>query len=311
MQLYRTLAALRRARGNADAGRAVAIGAFDGLHLGHQEILSRLKSAGRAKACRTLVCSFEPMPGEVLSPKDPPARLTCFRERFELLDTLGIDEFFCPHFRALRGLSPQVFIDQLLVEDLGTRHLVVGHDFRFGFGRAGDLDDLRAAGHRHGFDLTVVEPVSWGNCRVSSTSIRAALAAGDLGLAKTMLGRDYSMSGRVIRGLGIGKDLGFPTANVALKRRRAPVDGIFAVRVGGLGSELLEGVASVGTRPTVGGGRPLLEVLLFDFDRDIYGRHITVHFIERLREERKFSDLEAMKAQMHRDVAEARAALRA
>lgn len=310
MRLYRKLEGLRRA-GVADDGRAVAIGAFDGLHLGHQEILSRLKAAARAKGCRTLVCSFEPMPAEVLQPKDPPARLTCFRERYELLEALGIDEFFCPHFRALRGLSPQVFIQKLLVESLGTRHLVVGHDFRFGLGRAGNLDDLRAAGRRHGFDLTVIEPVSWGNCRVSSTAIRAALAAGDLGLAKTMLGRDYSMSGRVIRGLGIGKQLGFPTANVALKRRRAPVDGIFAVRVGGLGPELLEGVASVGTRPTVGGGKPLLEVLIFDLDRDIYGRHITVHFIERLREERRFSDLDAMKAQMHRDVAEARAALRA
>src|SRR5690606_17964095 len=123
--------------------------------------------------------------------------------RFELLRALNIDEFFCPHFRALRGLSPQVFIEKLLVDSLRTRHLVVGHDFRFGLGRAGDLDDLRMAGRRHGFDVTVLEPVSWGNCRVSSTAIRAALAAGDLGLAKTMLGRDYSMSGRVIRGLGL------------------------------------------------------------------------------------------------------------
>jgi riboflavin kinase/FMN adenylyltransferase len=309
MCLYRTLDALQRDE-RAESGRAVAIGAFDGLHLGHQEILSRLKAAARAKDCVSLVCSFEPMPAEVLSPEDPPARLTCFRERFELFAEIGIDQFFCPHFRALRGLSPQVFIETLLVERLATRHLVVGHDFRFGLKRAGDLDDLRSAGRRHGFDLTVVEPVSWRGGRISSTAIRAALAAGDLGMAKTMLGRDYSMSGRVVRGLGIGKDLGFPTANVNLKRRRAPVDGIFAVRVGGVDGALLDGVASVGTRPTIGGGRPLLEVLIFDFDRDIYGRHITVHFIERLREERHFPDLEALKAQMHRDVREARAALR-
>jgi riboflavin kinase / FMN adenylyltransferase len=289
-------------------GRVVTIGAFDGLHVGHRAILAAVLDSARRAGAPALVCSFEPTPGEVLSPGDPPARLTCFRERFELLDAFGIDEFFCPSFRKLRSLTPQAFVEDLLVARLSARHVVVGHDFRFGFGRGGTLTDLRDAGERYGFAVTIVPPVSLGGERVSSTAIRAALAAGDLEHAKTMLGRDYSMSGRVIRGLGLGKQLGFPTANVSLKRRRAPVDGIFAVRVGGLG-RLLDGVASVGTRPTVGGDHALLEVLIFDFDRDVYGQHITVHFVKRLREERHFDGLDAMKAQMALDVGEARAAL--
>ena len=305
MRLCRDIDAMKPVPG----GRAVTIGAFDGLHLGHQKILDAVLDAARSDSIPALVCSFEPMPGEVLCPEDPPARLTCFRERFELLARAGIDEFFCPSFRKLKLLSPQAFIEELLVARLAARHVVVGHDFRFGRGRGGGLDDLRRAGERHGFTVTVVPPVSLNGERISSTAIRAALAGGDLAKAKAMLGRDFSLSGRVIRGLGLGKELGFPTANVSLKRRRSPVDGIFAVRVGGLAPHLLDGVASVGTRPTVGGGPTLLEVLIFDFDRDVYGEHITVHFIKRLREERHFDGLDALKAQIALDVGEARAAL--
>ncbi len=290
-------------------GRIVTVGAFDGLHVGHQRILATVLEAAQALDVPALVCSFEPMPGEVLLPDCPPARLTCFRERFELLCATGIDEFFCPRFRKLKQLPPQVFVEELLVARFAARHVVVGHDFRFGRGRGGGLDELRHAGREHGFDVTVVPPVALGGERVSSTAIRSALAAGDLDKAKAMLGRDYSLSGRVIRGLGLGKRLGFPTANVSLKRRRSPVDGIFAVRVSGLGPSLLDGVASIGTRPTVGGDHALLEVLIFDFDRDVYGEHITVHFIKRLREERHFDGLDALKAQMALDVGEARAAL--
>ena len=194
---------------------------------------------------------------------------------------------------------------------LAASQVVVGHDFRFGAGRRGTLEDLRAGGRRHGYDVTTVPPVYSDGQRVSSTAIRAALRAGDLAAAKRMLGRDYAMSGRVVPGLGVGKTLGFPTANVELKRRLAPVDGIFAVRVAGLRPALLDGVASVGNRPMVGGGRVLLEVFLFDFDRDIYRQYITVQFVARLREERTFADLAAMQAQMHLDVRDAKAALRA
>lgn len=309
MRLYRKTATLERCL--PATGRAVAIGAFDGVHLGHRVILERLKAAASAAQCPAAVFSFEPMPAEVMAPADPPARLTRFRERFELFAAAGVDEFFCPSFRMLRSMAPDAFVDALLDRGLHTRHLVVGHDFRFGAGRGGGLEDLERASRRLGFELTVVEPVEYCGRRVSSTAIRSALAAGDLEAARAMLGRDYSLSGRVIRGLGLGKVLGFPTANVSLKRRRSPVDGIFAVRVGGLGPRLLDGVASVGTRPTIGGDGALLEVLIFDFDRDIYGEHISVHFVRRLREERRFPNLDALKAQMRLDVEEARAALEA
>ena len=187
----------------------------------------------------------------------------------------------------------------------------MGHDFRFASHRLGTLDDLDAAGRAGGFEVTAIPAVYLDGERVSSTVIRAALQDGDLNTARRMLGREYSMSGTVIRGLGLGRKLGFPTANVNLNRRLTPVDGIFAARVRGVGEKVLDGVASVGTRPTVGGVKPLLEVFIFGFDRDIYGEYITVQFVKRLREERKFSDVDSMVEQMHRDVVDARAVLAA
>jgi riboflavin kinase/FMN adenylyltransferase len=237
--------------------------------------------------------------------------LTRFREKFELLRELDIDELYCPRFRSIRNLSPDAFIGELLVKGLKARRIVVGEDFRFAARRAGDVSVLHDAGKRHGFMVTSVAPVDYNGRRVSSTDIRLALGAGDLETARGMLGRDYSMSGRVVRGLGLGRKLGYPTANVNLSRRQTPVDGIFAARVTGLGAKPLDGVASVGTRPTVGGEKPLLEVYIFDFDRDIYGQQITVQFVERLREERKYADLDSMVQQIHADVAAARAALAA
>lgn len=308
MQLYRYLPFLKR---SGKTARAVTVGAYDGLHLGHQEILRRLSEQGRNAGLSTLVLSFEPTPREFFSPANPPARLTRFRERFDLLAEYGIDEFFCPRFSSIHNLSPEAFIRGLLVEGLGAKHIVVGDDFRFASQRLGTLENLDAAGKSCGFEVTAVAAVYQDNCRVSSTAIRAALQCGDLETARSMLGRDYSMSGQVIRGLGLGKKLGFPTANVNLNRRLTPVDGIFAARVSGLTEGLLDGIASVGTRPTVGGVKPLLEVCIFDFDRDIYGEYITVHFIERLREERKFSDVDSMVIQMHKDVVDAHAALTA
>jgi len=307
MRLYRTFASLRRSP--SAKPRAVAIGVFDGLHIGHQAILERARGAADEVGGTSLVLTFEPTPKEFFSPATAPPRLTRFRERFELLDALGLDELFCAKFGAVRDLTPRAFIDELLIADLRAGHVVVGDDFRFGADRSGTVSDLRALGARHGLAVTEVPPVFFKGERVSSTAIREALKAGDLATARNLLGRDYSISGRVVRGLGLGRKLGFPTANVHLKRIQAPVDGIFAARVTGLGDAPLDGVASVGTRPTIGGGMPLLEVLIFDFDRDIYGRYITVHFVKRLREERHFADLELLKRQMHVDVAAARAAL--
>jgi riboflavin kinase/FMN adenylyltransferase len=307
MRLYRTAAALPEPA----PPRVVTIGVFDGLHLGHEAILERAAAEATAAAQSALVFTFEPTPKEFFAPTNPPPRLTRFRERFERLDALGIDELFCPSFGAVRDLDPERFIGELLVARLGARHVVVGDDFRFGAGRAGTVADLRAAGARHRFGVTEVAPVYWRGERVSSTAIRHALKMGNLATARGMLGRDYSMSGRVVRGLGLGRQLGFPTANVNLKRLQAPVDGIFAARVSGLGGGLRDGVASVGTRPTIGGRHALLEVLIFDFDEDIYGKYITVQFVQRLREERHFADLAAMQRQMHLDVEAARAALTA
>jgi riboflavin kinase/FMN adenylyltransferase len=307
MRLYRTAGVLP----TPGAARVVSIGVFDGLHLGHEAILRHAKAEADAAALSSLVFSFEPTPKEFFAPTNPPPRLTRFRERFERLDSLGLDELFCPSFGAVRDLDAQRFIDELLVARLNAKHVVVGDDFRFGAGRAGTVADLRAAGARHDFRVTEVAPIFWRGERVSSTAVRTALKAGDLATARGMLGRDYSMSGRVVRGLGLGRKLGFPTANVNLKRLQAPVDGIFAARVGGLGDGLLDGVASLGTRPTIGGLHALLEVLIFDFDRDIYGEYITVQFVERLREERRFADVAAMQRQMHLDVEAARAALTA
>ncbi len=308
MYLYRDLNSLKR---TGRIARAITVGAYDGLHLGHQEILRRLVELGREADLSTLVMSFEPMPKEFFSPVNPPARLTRFRERMDLLAKFGVDEFFCPRFDNIRDLSPNGFIRELLIDGLNANHVVVGHDFRFASHRLGSLQDLNAAGRANGFEVTAIPAVYLDDERISSTVIRAALQTGDLDTARRMLGRNYSMSGTVIRGLGLGRNLGFPTANVNLNRRVTPVDGIFAARVGGIGDEMLDGVASVGTRPTVGGVKPLLEVFIFGFDRDIYGEYITVHFVKRLREERKYSDVDSMVAQMHRDVVDARAVLAA
>jgi riboflavin kinase/FMN adenylyltransferase len=308
MLLYRYLSASMKA---SPSSRALTIGAYDGIHLGHRAILTELRRQARDVGLPAAVLSFEPMPREFFAQANPPARLTRFREKFECLDEVGIDELFCPHFSAVRDLSPDVFIRELLVDRLRVRRIIVGDDFRFAAGRVGDTDDLRRAGLRHGFDVTTVPAVFWRDRRISSTDIRLALHAGDLETARGMLGRDYSMSGRVVRGLGLGRQLGFPTANVSLNRRQTPVEGIFAARVIGLPGGSLDGVASVGTRPTVGGEKPLLEVYIFDFDRDIYGEYITVQFVERLREERKYADLDSMVVQMHKDVSAARAALAA
>jgi riboflavin kinase/FMN adenylyltransferase len=307
MRLLRSISTLSRTA--AEAGRVVTIGAFDGVHLGHREILHRASAIAAEQGRRVTVTSFEPTPAEFFARGEPPARLTRFRERFEQLEAMGIDELFCPPFKRINTLDHERFADEILQGALGASHVVIGHDFRYGAGRRGTVETLRAAGRVRGFGLTVVDPVYLDGRRISSTGIRAALEVGDLDAAARMLGRDYSMSGRVVHGLGLGKDLGFPTANVNLKRRKAPVDGIFAVEVDGLGPASLAGVASVGCRPTVGGGETLLEVYVFDFDANIYGAYITVRFKARLRAEETFATIEAMREQMHADVEAAKAAL--
>ena len=299
-------------------GKCVAtIGTFDGLHLGHQRILSRVTAIARERRLPSVVLSFEPTPREYFSDGAPPARLTRFREKFDALNNLGMHWLFCPPFDAvMQSLEPEEFIQQLLVDTLDVQHLVVGDDFVFAKQRRGNVDHLRCEGERHGFSVEQVGSVLEDGKRVSSTEIRRLLAAGEMSGAKHLLGRHYAMTGRVIDGQKLGKKLGFPTANVNLNRRASPVAGIFAVRVGGLAAsneqqDLLDGVASVGTRPTIEGIEPLLEVHIFDFDRDIYGEYIQVEFVAKLRDEVKFPDLESMTEQMHIDAAQAREILKA
>jgi len=306
MRLIRSIGSIAA---SAASGRVVTIGAFDGLHLGHLEIFRQARSAADRFAVPVAALTFEPTPAEYFAVGEPPARLTCFRERFEQLDRLGVEELVCPPFREVNSLEHQCFVREVLVDRLGVREVVVGSDFRYGAGAAGNTQTLSELGRELGFGVTVVEAVYDDGERISSTRIREALAAGQLDLASRMLGRDYSMSGRVVHGLGLGSGLGFPTANVNLKRRKAPVDGIFAVQVDGLGAVPLDGVASVGSRPTVGGGKTLLEVFIFDFSARIYGSYISVRFRSRLRGEEKFPSIEAMQVQMHADVAAAKAAL--
>jgi riboflavin kinase/FMN adenylyltransferase len=288
------------------------IGVYDGLHVGHQLILSRVLAAADELSLPALMFSFEPTPQEYFSAVTPPARLMRFREKYQALKASGVDVFYCPRFqKALSSLQPQPFVEQLLNGMLNVKHLVVGDDFHFASKRSGTIDDLIAGGERYGFTVEQVGSVALDGERVSSTGIRSALRSGDLAKASRMLGRPYRMSGRVVAGQRLGKTLGFPTANLKLNRKLSPLTGVFAVRVVGLGGEPLHAVASLGTRPTVNGVEPLLEVHIFDFSADIYGKHIDVEFVAKLRDEEKFPDLDTMRNQMHIDAAEARAILAA
>lgn len=291
-------------------GCVATIGVFDGVHLGHQRILARVQVEAARRDLPSLVFSFEPTPQEVMNPQRPPARLMCLREKVLVLRQSGVGYLYCPPFEpALQTLAPEAFIEQLLVRTLGVKHLVVGDDFRFGQGRAGTFSHLEAGGRQHGFDVEQVGSVAAGGLRVSSTAIRTALAGGDLKTVYQLMGRPYRMVGRVTRGRQLGRALGFPTANIRLQRRVSPVSGIFAVRVHGIGHEPRDAVASIGTRPTVDGVEPLLEVHVFDFDGDLYGEEIAVDFVARLRDEARFDDLEALRLQMERDAVDARRAL--
>jgi riboflavin kinase/FMN adenylyltransferase len=285
---------------------------FDGVHLGHQRILDRVRAEAGRLGVPSLVFSFDPTPQEVMGSRSPPARLMRLREKVLRLEEAGIDYLYCPPFApALQDLEPVEFIQQLLVRRLGIRHLVVGDDFRFARGRSGTMAHLEEGGAEFGFGTERVGSVMVGSLRVSSTAIRTALATGDLATAASLLGRPYRMVGRVSRGRQLGRQLGFPTANMRLHRRVSPVSGIFAVRVHGADHGVRDAVASIGTRPTIDGIEPLLEVHVFDFDGDLYGRQIAVDFVARLRDEVRFEDLDALRRQMELDAAEARRALAA
>jgi riboflavin kinase / FMN adenylyltransferase len=287
-------------------GCALTIGTYDGIHLGHQALIARLDQHARRLRRPATLLTFEPTPREYLSPANPPARLTSLRERWRVLSPMGLDYLWLLRFgHALRNLSAEGFA-RLLAREAAPAVVVVGHDFRFARKGEGTAETLVQAGRRFGFDVDVLEPVTLDGERISSSGVRAALACGDFARAQRLLGRPWSMRARVIVGRRLGRELGFPTANLPLERRRAPVNGIFAVRVHGVGEGARPGVASLGTRPTVDGSAWLLEAHVFDFQGDLYGREIEVEFVAKLREEERFASIEALTAQMRRDAGEAR-----
>lgn len=292
-------------------GCVVAIGNFDGLHLGHQAILAALTARGREQGLPAAVLTFEPHPREYLAPAQAPARLMRLRDKAEALAAAGIAELRVLRFgAALAGVTAEEFIEQVLVRTMRTKHVVIGEGFRFGKGRSGDVAQLLRAGMSRGFVVNEILPRSLDGRVVSSTRVRESLAAGRLGEAKSLLGRDYRIAGRVIAGQALGRRLGMPTANIRLHRRVPPLAGIFAVRVTGAGLDRQPGVASVGTRPTLGGGGEwLLEVNVFDFAGELRRERLAVDFVERLRDERRFGNLDALADEMRRDALRARAIL--
>jgi riboflavin kinase/FMN adenylyltransferase len=302
MQVFRTIPA------RAASPTVLAIGNFDGLHLGHRALLARLTAKARELGLPSAVMTFEPHPRELFSPDQAPVRLTSLREKLGLIEACGVDRVYVCHFNLkLAALGADEFIERLLVQGLAVRHIIIGDDFRFGRGRGGDFATLQQAGSAHGFGVEAMHTIDLDGERVSSSAVREALAAGDLEHAARLLGRPYNIAGRVVQGNQIGRAIGFPTANIQLKRKRVPLSGVFAVEVSGLDKRPLPGAASLGVRPTLGEGlRPVLEVHLLDFDRDIYGRHATVHFLHKLRDEAKFDSLSALAAQIGQDVAATR-----
>lgn len=291
-------------------GNVVTIGNYDGVHRGHQHLLAVVAARAHELGAPATVVTFEPTPREYFEGDAAPARLMRLREKLEALSLYGIDRVVVLRFDSrMQTISAKDFVERLLVRGLGTRHLVVGHDFHFARRREGNVETLRAGGAAHGFSVEEMGPFLVDGERVSSSLVRDALGCGDLARAASLLGRPYRIAGRVRRGQQLGRKLGYPTANLALHRKVVPLWGIFAVRVSGAGLVDRPAVVSLGTRPTIDGTDPLLEVHVFDFAGDLYGRYLDVDFVQRLRDERKFESLDALVEQMHRDAAAARQVL--
>lgn len=288
-------------------GCVATIGNFDGVHLGHQAVIGQLSEKADEMGLPTVVITFEPQPLEYFRPGQTPARLTRLREKLQALRRFRVDRILClPFNHKLASMPAEDFIRRVLLDGLDVKYLVVGDDFRFGKERKGDFALLQQAGRQFGFQVVNMHTFMIDNQRVSSTRVREALNRGDLQEAERLLGRSYRMSGRVAHGEKLGRQLGFPTANIHVHRKATPLQGIFVVEVFGIEGEPLPGVASLGTRPTVDGKKTILEVYLFDFDRDIYGEYLQVSFLHKLRDEEKYTTLDALKIQIGRDVENAK-----
>ena len=288
-------------------GCVATIGNFDGVHLGHRALIDQLAALGRERDAPTTLVTFEPQPLEFFAGENAPPRLTRLREKLTALHALPLDRVALLRFDArLCAMSPVEFVESFLVAGLGVRVVVAGGDFRFGHRGEGNFDLLLSLGERHGFEVVRRETCRVRGGRVSSSWIRDALANDELEIARELLGRPYTVSGRVAHGDRRGRTIGFPTMNIAIARRRPALRGVYAVRVAGLESRELDGVANLGTRPTVDGSGVVLEVHVFDWSGDAYGRCIDVGFVAKIRDERKFESLEALKSRIGRDSARAR-----
>ncbi len=288
-------------------GCVATIGNFDGVHLGHQAVIGQLAEKGEALGLPTTVICFEPQPLEYFQPDKVPPRLTRLREKLQALKRYSVDRVLCIAFdQRFAQMDAERFIQDILIKGLGIKYLVVGDDFRFGNGRQGDFAMLQQAGDSHGFQVVSMNTFHIDGERVSSTRVRSALQAGDLEEAEKLLGRPYRMCGRVAHGDKIGRTIGIPTANIFLHRKRSPLHGIFVVEVFGLENEPVMGAASIGTRPTVGGTRTLLEIHLLDFDDHIYGRHLQINFLHKIRDEEKYDTMDVLKQHIQSDIKETR-----
>jgi len=290
-------------------GCVVTIGAFDGVHLGHQAVIRHLLEKSQELAVPSVVIVFEPLPREYFSPLKAPARIMSFREKFYAMRQLGVDRLLRVQFdESLRAMSAQEFLDEVFVNGLGIRYVVLGDDFRFGNDREGDLEFIRQQGPRYGYEARPTPTFSIEGERVSSTRIREALETADFAEAERLLGRPYSISGKVVYGRQLGQTLGTPTANLQLHRLRAPLSGVYAVEVSGAGLDGAPGVANVGIRPTVDDSiKANLEVHLLDREIALYGQHIEVTFRHKLRDEKKFGSLDELRENIARDIENARA----
>lgn len=290
-------------------GCVLTIGKFDGVHLGHQAVLKNVIEQARALSLPATVMVFEPQPEELFSPEKAPARLSTLRDKYRLLKDVGVDRLICVRFnREFASMSAQDFVKSLLVEQLGVKFLVVGDDFRFGHGRVGDFDFLVQAGAQYQFDVVSTQSFRVQDCRISSTEIRNLLDVGDIAQAQAMLGRPFTVSGRVVHGEKNGRTIGFPTANIMMKRYRTPLVGVFAIQAK-IDGVFYKGVANIGKRPTLNGQKVQLEAHLFDFSGDLYGKLVDVMPTHKIRDERKFASLDDLKQQINLDAQTARSLL--
>ncbi|MFZ5502778.1 MAG: bifunctional riboflavin kinase/FAD synthetase [Pseudomonadota bacterium] len=286
---------------------ALTIGNFDGMHLGHRALLKTLSAVARERGLLSAVLTFEPHPREFFAAQHAPTRLTSLREKLEMFRELGLERVYVCRFNAGFARMGAADFIHALHEKLHIRHVLIGDDFRFGSGRVGDFALMEKIGGQRGFMVQAVRSVLHDGVRISSTAIRSALAAGKIRMAKNYLGRPYSISGRVVHGDGMGKKLGFPTANVQLKHNRPPLSGIFVVKVHAEGLGVLAGAASLGVRPTLKqDAKPVLEVHLFEFAQKIYGKHLRVEFLQKLRDEEKYPDVATLTKQIALDVENAK-----